>query len=87
MNKYSIQIALNKLCLVGCVSSPSHPGRGITQPRATFLALAEPFHPSDEHANERSSGSSVLDLVFPQPETVSEIRFRNWYISYIEMET
>ena len=22
----------------------------------------------------------MLDLVFPQPETVSEIRFRNWYI-------
>ena len=23
----------------------------------------------------------MLDLVFPQPETVSEIRFRNWYLT------
>ena len=26
-----------------------------------------------------SCGASVLDLIFPHPETVSEIRFRNWY--------
>ena len=40
--------------------------------QSNYLAL-------DEHATDWSSGASVLDLVFPQPETVSEIRFRNWY--------
>ena len=31
------------------------------------------------------SGSSVMDLVFPTPETVSEIRFRNWYTARLSM--
>ena len=34
---------------------------------------------SDESMSNWTSGASVLDLIFPQPETVSEIRFRNWY--------
>ncbi|TRY77160.1 hypothetical protein TCAL_15994 [Tigriopus californicus] len=34
----------------------------------------------DEHpSNEWSSGALVLDLAFTQPESVSEIRFRNFY--------
>lgn len=32
-----------------------------------------------------SSGVSVLDLIFSQPETVSEIRFRNWYTARLSM--
>ena len=32
-----------------------------------------------------SSGASVLDLIFPQPETVSEIRFRNWYTARLSL--
>ena len=31
------------------------------------------------------SGSSVLDLIFPQPETISEIRFRNWYTARLSI--
>ena len=31
------------------------------------------------------SGSSVLDLIFPQPETVTEIRFRNWYTARLSL--
>ena len=32
-----------------------------------------------------TSGASVLDLLFPQPETVSEIRFRNWYTARLTL--
>ena len=32
-----------------------------------------------------SSGASVLDLIFPHPETVSEIRFRNWYTARLSL--
>ena len=26
-----------------------------------------------------------LDLIFPQPETISEIRFRNWYTARLSI--
>ena len=32
-----------------------------------------------------TTGASVLDLVFPQPETVSEIRFKNWYTARLTL--
>ena len=31
------------------------------------------------------SGASVLDLIFPTPETVTEIRFRNFYTAKLSM--
>ncbi len=43
------------------------------------------YNDLDEHGSTSSSsslwssGASVLDLVFPQAESVSEIRLRNWY--------
>ena len=39
----------------------------------------------DENMSSWSSGASVLDLIFPQPETVSEIRFRNWYTARLSL--
>ena len=39
----------------------------------------------DESMSSWSSGASVLDLIFPQPETVSEIRFRNWYTARLSL--
>lgn len=40
---------------------------------------------SDENMASWSSGASVLDLIFPHPETVSEIRFRNWYTARLSL--
>ena len=39
----------------------------------------------DDSMSNYWSGSSVLDLIFPQPETVSEIRFRNFYTSRLSL--
>ena len=43
------------------------------------------FYILDENMSSWSSGASVLDLIFPQPETVSEIRFRNWYTARLSL--
>ena len=43
------------------------------------------YHILDENMSSWSSGASVLDLIFPQPETVSEIRFRNWYTARLSL--
>lgn len=40
---------------------------------------------SDDSTSSWGSGSSVLDLIFPQPETVSEIRFRNYYTARLSL--
>ena len=39
----------------------------------------------DESVGSWSSGASVLDIIFPHPETVSEIRFRNWYTAKLSL--
>ena len=39
----------------------------------------------DEGISSWGSGASVLDLIFPQPETVNEIRFRNWYTARLSL--
>lgn len=38
-----------------------------------------PIQLDEQTSNEWSSGALVLDLAFTQPESVSEIRFRNFY--------
>ena len=40
---------------------------------------------TDDSMSSWGSGSSVLDLIFPQPETISEIRFRNWYTARLSI--
>ena len=39
----------------------------------------------DEGMSRGGYGASVLDLIFPQPETVNEIRFRNWYTARLSL--
>ena len=39
----------------------------------------------DDSMSSWGSGSSVLDLIFPQPETISEIRFKNWYTARLSI--
>ena len=43
-----------------------------------------PIQLDDSHSSW-GSGSSVLDLIFPTPETVTEIRFRNWYTARLSL--
>ena len=43
------------------------------------------FFSLDDSMTSWGSGSSVLDLIFPQPETISEIRFKNWYTAKLSI--
>lgn len=51
------------------------------------LPISKPLSPLfvDDSMSSWGSGSSVLDLIFPQPETVTEIRFRNWYTARMSL--
>ena len=57
----------------------------VTRLVSPTISIPKTFGVLDEGISSWGSGASVLDLIFPQPETVNEIRFRNWYTARLSL--